>query len=122
MARGNGEGSIYDTIQKIKKDFDNTNMCKICSECEDRSFCNNRQGWIKCDKCKNCKGDKTCDRFYIYKKTFAQIATKNGRITVGNGKNKKEVNEKKENKELELKINERIQFRRFDTRRSNERK
>ena len=31
MSRANGEGSIYDTIQKIKKKFDNSNMCKICS-------------------------------------------------------------------------------------------
>ena len=77
MARGNGEGSIYDTIQKIKKDFDNTNMCKICSECEDRSFCNNRQGWIKCDKCKKiAKEIKLAIASIFIKKTFAQISTK----------------------------------------------
>lgn len=110
MSRGNGEGTIYETIQKIKKDFDNTNICKVCSECNNKTICNNREGWIKCNKCKECKGDKTCDRFYIYKKTFAQISTQEGRKTVGNGKTKKEVNEKKEQKETELKIKERIKF------------
>ena len=29
MARANGEGTIYETIQKIKRKFDNTKMCKI---------------------------------------------------------------------------------------------
>ncbi len=107
MSRGNGEGTIYETIQKLKKDFDNNNMCKICSECEDRSFCNQRQGWIKCDKCKKCEG-KNCDRFYIYKKTFAQISTKNGRKTLGSGKTKKEVNAKKDIQEEKLKLMENI--------------
>lgn len=106
--RGNGEGTIYDTVQKIKKEFDNTQMCKICAECSDKTLCNGRKDWTKCDKCKNCKGDKSCDRFYIYKKTFAQITTKNGRKTVGNGKNKKEVNVIKNEQEAKLKIMENI--------------
>ena len=108
--RGNGEGTIYETVQKLKKEFDNKHMCKICAECTDRSLCNSRQDWTKCEKCKNCKGDKSCDRFYIYKKTFAQISTKDGRKTVGNGKNKKEVNIKKEEQESKLKIKERVKF------------
>ena len=66
MARANGEGTIYETIQKIKRKFNNTKMCKICSECKDRSYCNNRTGYVKCDKCINCTS-KDCDRFYIYK-------------------------------------------------------
>lgn len=94
MARANGEGTIYETIQKIKRKFDNTKMCKICSECKDRNFCNNRTGYIKCDKCLNCTS-KDCDRFYIYKKSFAQISTKEGRKTVGTGKTKKEASNKK---------------------------
>lgn len=98
MARGNGEGTIYETVQKLKKNFDNTNMCKICIDCKDRSLCNERKDWTKCDRCKNC------DHFYIYKKTFAQVSTDNGRITVANGKNKKEVNEKKDEKETEIKL------------------
>jgi integrase len=94
MSRANGEGSIYDTIQKIKKKFDNSNMCKICSECTNRSYCNDRTGYIKCDKCLNCTS-KDCDRFYIYKKSFAQISTAEGRKTVGIGKTKKEASNKK---------------------------
>ena len=39
---GNGEGSVYNTIQKEKKKFDNSKMCPICAECTDRSFCSNR--------------------------------------------------------------------------------
>lgn len=108
MSRGNGEGTVYETIQKLKKEFDNTNMCKICSECTDRSLCNQRQGWEKCDKCKKCKGEKDCDRFYIYKKTFAQISTNEGRKTVGSGKTKKEVNIKKDEQENKIKLRERI--------------
>lgn len=106
MARANGEGTVYETIQKIKKKFDNTKMCKICSECKDRSYCNNRTGYIKCDKCLNCTS-KDCDRFYIYKKSFAQISTAEGRKTVGIGKNKKEASNKKtlEEEKLEKKKN-----------------
>lgn len=51
---GNGEGSVYNTIQKAKKKFDNTKMCPICLECKDRSFCSNRTNWEKCSKCKEC--------------------------------------------------------------------
>lgn len=107
MARANGEGTIYDTVQKLKKKFDNTNMCKICSECKDRRICNERQEWIKCEKCRQC-ADKDCDRFYIYKKTFAQITTKNGRKTLGSGKTKKEANIKKDEKESKIKLQENI--------------
>lgn len=101
MARANGEGTIYETIQKIKRKFDNTKMCKICSECKNRSYCNNRTGYIKCDKCLNCTS-KDCDRFYIYKKSFAQISTKEGRKTVGAGKTKKEASNKKALEEEKL--------------------
>lgn len=94
MARTNGEGTVYDTVQKIKKKFDNTKMCKICKDCKDRSYCNNRTGYIKCTKCQSCTA-KDCDRFYIYKKAFAQISTAEGRKTVGIGKNKKEASNKK---------------------------
>lgn len=103
MARAHGEGTIYETTQKIKRDFDNTNMCKVCSECADKSICNQRTNWNKCDKCKKCDG-KDCDRFYIYKKTFAQISTKDGRKTLASGRNKKETNLKKEKNEEQLKL------------------
>ena len=101
MARANGEGTVYETIQKIKRKFDNTKMCKICSECKDRRYCNNRTGYIKCDKCLNCTS-KDCDRFYIYKKSFAQISTSEGRKTVGTGKTKKEASNKKAVEEEKL--------------------
>lgn len=101
MSRANGEGTIYETIQKIKRKFDNTKMCKICSECKDRSYCNNRIGYVKCDTCINCTS-KDCDRFYIYKKSFAQISTKEGRKTVGAGKTKKEASNKKALEEEKL--------------------
>lgn len=108
MARGNGEGSIYDTVQKVKKDFDNTKMCSICSNCQDRSLCNDRKGWEKCDRCAKCTGSKSCDRFYIYKRTFAQIYTIEGKKTVASAKTKKEANIKKEEKEKEIKRQQRI--------------
>lgn len=102
MARANGEGTVYCTVQKMKKKFDNTKMCKICAECTDRSLCNQRKDWTKCTKCENCKGDKNCDRFYIYERAFAQITTEDGRKTVGNGKSRKEANNKKNKKQEEL--------------------
>lgn len=107
MARGNGEGTVYETVQKIKKDFDNTKMCTICRNCTDRSICEQRESWIKCDKCKKCEG-KDCDRFYIYKKTFAQVSTKTGRKTIGSAKTKKEANKKKDKAEELLKLDENI--------------
>lgn len=82
----NGEGYVGSTIQKIKKKFDNTKMCKMCSECTDRSLCNNRQGWDKCDKCKNCKEEcfNYCDRFYCRKMVLAQITIDGKQHTVRN--------------------------------------
>ncbi len=77
--RANGEGSIYATIQKVKrKKFDTRGECAICRECTDRTLCNNRIGHIKCDKCKNCKEEclKYCDRFYCQKLNIAQISVK----------------------------------------------
>lgn len=121
MARANGEGTIYETIQKIKRKFDNTKMCKICSECKDRSYCNNRIGYVKCDKCINCTS-KDCDRFYIYKKSFAQISTKEGRKTVGAGKTKKEASNKKALEEEKLEKQKNIKngtFSLLDTMKKN---
>lgn len=98
---GNGEGTIYNTIQKTKRAFDNSKMCPICSECSDRSFCENRTNWNKCEKCKNCticlkKG--VCDRFYCYNRFSAQITLDDGtRTTVSNAKTRsKSIQEKKE--------------------------
>ena len=67
-------------------------MCKIYSECKDRSVCNNRIGTKKCKKCLECNG-KDCDRFYVY--TFhtalsPQIHHSN-RNYLGRYENKKEA-------------------------------
>lgn len=98
--QANNEGSIYNTIQKNKKKFDNTKMCKICSECTDRTLCNNRTGWDKCIKCKECQTEclKYCDRFYCYDKSFAQITVNKVQKTVANAQTKKDVAIKKREK------------------------
>ena len=72
----NGAGTITRTVQKTdRKERRLSTMCKICSNCEDRSFCNNRKGTKACKKCKECIS-KNCDRFYIsvkYKAFSPQI-------------------------------------------------
>lgn len=106
---GNGEGTIYNTIQKSKKAFDNSKMCLICSECSDRSFCENRTNWNKCEKCKNCticlkKG--VCDRFYCYNRFTAQITLNDGtRTTVSNAQSRTKSIEEKKNAEAKLQTN-----------------
>lgn len=103
---GNGEGSIYNTIQKSKKQFDNSKMCPICLKCTDKSFCSNRTNWNKCQKCKECtmclkKG--ICDRFYCYNRYSAQITLDNGiRTTVANETTRSASIEKKKNIEAQI--------------------
>lgn len=103
---GNGEGSVYNTIQKSKRKFDNTNICPICSKCNDRSFCSNRTNWNKCEKCQECticlkKG--VCDRFYCYNRFPAQITLNDGtRTTISNANTRSKSIEKK--KEIEAQI------------------
>lgn len=99
----NGEGYIGTTIQKIKKKFDNTNMCKICANCKDRTDCNNRQGHEKCDKCKNCKEEcfHYCDRFYCRKMVLAQITVDGEQKTVGTKTNRKDTVAAKKKKEAD---------------------
>lgn len=61
-----GTGTISEKTQKVdRKEHRLSKMCKICSECKDRSVCNNRIGTKKCKKCLECNG-KDCDRFYVY--------------------------------------------------------
>lgn len=62
----NGTGTITTSPQKVPRPKRKEKMCKICSECKDRSICNNRVGTDKCDKCSKCRDKKGCDRFYIY--------------------------------------------------------
>ena len=63
--RAKGEGSLYKTIQKQKRPkFASNGECAICKNCTDRTACNNRQGYEKCDKCKNCK-EECLNTYYI---------------------------------------------------------
>lgn len=74
----NGTGTVTDTIQKIdRKKNRKKEMCKICSQCKDRSICNNRVGTKKCKKCLECT-DKNCDRFYIYTPLTALSSRESG--------------------------------------------
>ena len=74
----NGTGTVSSSPQKILKKKYDTKMCKICSECEDRSICDNRVGTKKCKKCLECNG-KDCDRFYVYAPHTALSSTKGGK-------------------------------------------
>ena len=74
-----GTGTITVKTQKIdRKENRLPKMCKICSECKDRSICDNRIGTKKCKKCLECKG-KDCDRFYVYAPHTALTSSKGGK-------------------------------------------
>ena len=81
--RSNGEGSVYEFIQKIKKDNTNLEICSICKNCTNRELCNNREDCKKlCEKCKNCSEClKYCDRYYIYERNVSQATKKDGTRT-----------------------------------------
>lgn len=81
--RANGEGSVYEFIQKIKKDNTNLEICEICKSCTNKDLCNNREDCKKlCDKCKNCTAClKYCDRYYIYERHVSQATKKDGTRT-----------------------------------------
>ena len=91
MRRANGEGSIYETVKKNKRKVFLAEECNTCKKCTDRSLCNNRVGWDKCDKCKNCITDclHYCDRFYCYKTIASQITLNGQRKSTGIRENKK---------------------------------
>lgn len=104
---GNGEGTLYHTIQKIDRknkrlDF----ICDICKNCSNRSICNNRIGTKKCKKCSECTlclKHGFCDRFYCYEKYQAQITLDDGtRTTIANDKKRSETIEKKKLVEAKL--------------------
>lgn len=104
---GNGEGTVYNTIQKADRKERRLNfVCDTCKNCNDWSICNYREGTKKCKKCEDCticlkKG--VCDRFYCYNRYPAQITLEDGsRITVSNEKTRTASVEKK--KEVEAKI------------------
>ena len=100
----NGEGYVGTTIQKIKKQFDNSKMCSICMSCTNRSMCNNRIDWTKCEKCKNCKEEclKYCDRFYCRKMVQAQITIDGKQVSVASKRTRKESIEEKKRKESDV--------------------
>ena len=107
---GNGAGTVYEYLQRQrKKPFDKEGECNTCKNCTDRSKCDNRVGYIKCDRCERCKDCITyCDRFYVYdKRPSGQITDeKTGkRIYTGGGKNKSEAIAKKKKAESGKKIN-----------------
>lgn len=100
----NGEGSIYNTVAKHKRKKFLSEECSICKKCKDRTPCNNRVGYIKCEKCYNCKTEclKYCDRFRCYPVVQAQITIDGKQTTVANSKTRKEAVEKKKNTEAEI--------------------
>lgn len=112
MARANGEGTVYDTVQRVKRKFNNTKMCDICAKCTNKEICNNRTTHTICSKCQECQNNKLCvkkcDRFYFYDRNIAQITTDEGRKTVGTGKTKKEASSKKKDAEDLLERNRNI--------------
>lgn len=95
----NGEGSVYETIQKIDRKKNRLDfICETCKNCDDWSICDNRAGTNKCQKCIDCteclrKG--FCDRFYCYPISQAQITVNGKQTTVANSKRKKDAIEKK---------------------------
>lgn len=92
--RSNGEGSVYEFIQKIKKDNSNLEICETCKNCNNKNLCNNREDCKKlCDKCKQCINClKYCDRYYIYERSVSQATKKDGtRTTPKYAKKKKDA-------------------------------
>ena len=81
--RANGEGSVYEFIQKVKKDNKNLEICETCKNCTNKELCNNREDCKKlCNKCKNCTEClKYCDRYYIYERNVSQATKKDGTRT-----------------------------------------
>ncbi len=95
--RGNGEGSLYKTVQKIKRKKVLDVECKICSSCTDRTACDNRIGFKKCDKCKDCKEECLiyCDRFNCYERFVAQVTANGKQRTIATATKQREATKKK---------------------------
>ena len=104
--KANGEGSIFETIQKIDRKNKRLNfVCDICKNCKDWSVCNYREGTNKCEKCVECtdclkKG--FCDRFYCYFRYQAQISIDKKQTTVANAKKKKAAVDRKRDTEAKV--------------------
>ena len=99
--RANGEGSLYQTIQKQdRKEHRLLEECNICRNCKTRELCNNRVGTQKCKKCKECKEClKYCDRFYC-KEIWVGQATVQGRQKTLSGNQKQHKAREKKDKIL----------------------
>ncbi len=100
----NGEGYVGSIVAKHKRKKFLDTECSICKKCTDRSACNNRIGYEKCQKCKDCKTEclKYCDRFRCYAVVQVQITIDGKQTTVANSKTKKDAVEKKKNVEAEV--------------------
>jgi site-specific recombinase XerD len=70
-------------IKNKRKNFLKDGECEICKNCTDRTACNERIGYEKCQKCRDCKVEclKYCDRFRCYERFQAQGYI-NGKHTV----------------------------------------
>lgn len=92
--RANGEGYLGIIIEKHKRKKFLKQMCKTCSECQNKC---NREQFEVCDKCQNCKQEclKYCDRYYCYKRVHSQITIDGRQTTVASSKSKSEAVNKK---------------------------
>ena len=104
---GNGEGFIGTVIEKHKRKKFLDKECEICSNCTDRTACNNRTGYDKCQKCIDCKdvcvkSPASCDRFYCYSKVHAQISIDGEQTTVGNASKRRDAVEQKKDTESKV--------------------
>lgn len=107
--RANGEGTIYEFIQKVKRNNTNLTICNTCKECKNQDLCNNREDCKNlCKKCKTCTEClKYCDRYYIYQRSVSQATKKDGTRTSPKYATKKK-DAAKNNLETLNKINDNI--------------
>lgn len=84
-------------IKNKRKNFLRDGECKICKNCTDRTACNGRVGYDKCQKCKDCKVEclKYCDRFRCYERFQAQGYINGKHTTLATEKKKKEAETKR---------------------------
>lgn len=96
----NGDGSVYKTIQKVKRKKFLDKVCLICATCTEKC---DRENFGKCEKCKNCKEClKYCDRYYCAEKWIAQVTINGKQKTIATAKTKREAKEKKKIIEAKL--------------------
>lgn len=91
----NGTGTVTKSVQKTDRGSRRLDkMCKICSECTNRSICNNRENTKACKKCKECS-NKNCDIFYINVryKAFSPQVNNSPRQYLGSFDTQKEAQE-----------------------------